>query len=176
MEIINVHTGIKHRSELELTAYHEAGHAVVAIHLHRGVKSVTVVPNPETNSLGHCEYHELPNKEERLKVLERGDRQRSRPWLEREIILLLAGNHAEDKVKGRWNHRGASDDMSKVFDLASSMCGSNDETLAYVRWLSERARNEVESLWPLIEKVAQALVVKKTMTGREVRQIYRAWF
>jgi hypothetical protein len=34
---------------VELTAYHEAGHAVVAFALRRAVKGVSVVPNAESN-------------------------------------------------------------------------------------------------------------------------------
>jgi ATP-dependent Zn protease len=41
------------RRQLERTAYHEAGHAVAAYVVHRGNRSVSIIPDESDGTLGH---------------------------------------------------------------------------------------------------------------------------
>lgn len=44
---------LKKTSKLERTAYHEAGHAVVAHTLGHATKRVSIIPDKSDNTLGH---------------------------------------------------------------------------------------------------------------------------
>ena len=67
-------------SEATSTAYHEAGHAVLALALGRPVHQVSVLPNQEY--LGTCAFGKAPFRP-------------SEDWLEREILIALGGIAAE---------------------------------------------------------------------------------
>ena len=67
------------------TAYHEAGHAVVALALGRPVHRVSVLPDRER--LGLCEFG-------------KGVFRPSEDWLEREILIALGGIAAEARHTG----------------------------------------------------------------------------
>src|SRR5438876_455834 len=60
----------------EATAYHEAGHAVVALALDRPVHRVSVLANRDR--LGQCEFA-------------KGRFRPTEDWVEREVLIALAG-------------------------------------------------------------------------------------
>jgi ATP-dependent Zn protease len=100
-------------SRLERTAYHEAGHAVAACIYHRRFRHATIVPNKEQGSLGHCLYTELHNFHPDMEQ----DR-RTLAWIEREILVGLAGATALAHLTGRLTWEGASSDWRDAYDLA----------------------------------------------------------
>jgi hypothetical protein len=125
-------------STFRATAYHEAGHALVALHLGCGIKLATVVPDEKAATLGHVKRWSRPalvaNLSETVSwreadhFLRPGEkprpRARSRSWLEREaakeIMIFLAGAVAE-KLSGRSDRTiriGASADFGYAADAA----------------------------------------------------------
>ncbi len=83
----------------ESTAYHEAGHAVIALVLGRSVQRVSVVPKLDT--LGRCEF-------------QKGRTRPSEDWLEREILISLAGLAAEARHSGQYAWEAAARDLQTV--------------------------------------------------------------
>ena len=61
---------------LRATAYHEAGHAVMALALGRPIQKVTIAPNQ--NYLGACQ-------------IQKGRFKPTKDWLEDEMLILFAG-------------------------------------------------------------------------------------
>jgi hypothetical protein len=89
----------------------------------------------------------------------------------REAVVLLAGGVAEKRATGRWSHIGARADREKAADLAiSTQGGGGPTTDAYLRWLGRKAEDLVAVRWTEIEAVAAALLVQKTLTGKQVRE------
>src|SRR6478752_7313930 len=78
------------------TAYHEAGHAVVALALGRPVHRVSVLPNRDR--LGQCEFR-------------KGVFRPSEDWVEREILIALAGMAAEAQHTGTYGWDEAERDL-----------------------------------------------------------------
>ena len=72
--------------EREATAYHEAGHAVMALALGRPVASVSIVPDQQY--LGLCAFGKAVFRP-------------SEDWIEREALIALAGLAAEVPDKRR---------------------------------------------------------------------------
>jgi ATP-dependent Zn protease len=92
----------------EATAYHEAGHAVVALALGRPVNRVTTVPGQKR--AGSCEFH-------------KGTFRPSDDWLEREILIALGGVAAEARHTGTYAWDGAAHDERIVESLAIQRAG-----------------------------------------------------
>src|SRR5437868_7635904 len=92
----------------EATAYHEAGHAVVALALDRPVQGVSILP--ERDHLGRCEFR-------------KGVFRPSEDWVEREILIALGGIAAEAIHTGTYGWNEAERDLQYVRDLAEQRAG-----------------------------------------------------
>ncbi len=156
--------------QLTATAYHEAGHTAATIEVNLRVKEVSIIPNKERNSLGHCSGPKAPRW---LLDADHDVSLRVRDRLERMIIVLLAGPIAEAQWTGRRNHVGASGDVKKAVDLMSHLAGGK-EADAYLAWLYIRAENIIASdaTWGVVQAIAEALLAQRRITGKEARRLY----
>ena len=95
--------------EKRTTAYHEAGHALIAKLLKHGdpVHKVTIIPRGPT--LGTT--HTLPD-EDRLSL--------SKEWAECTISMMMGGRIAEELIFGQLT-TGAGNDLERATDLARHM-------------------------------------------------------
>jgi ATP-dependent Zn protease len=80
---------------VELTAYHEAGHAVAAVALGVGAVYASIIPDPVQGTLGHTKHRPWPGPPPDM------DWDRVRRHAEPRIILALAGVVAEKRRHGR---------------------------------------------------------------------------
>src|SRR5437868_4318539 len=92
----------------EATAYHEAGHAVVALALGRPIHRVSVLP--DRDHLGLCRSG-------------KGGSRPSEDWLEREILIALGGIAAEARHTGTYAWDEAARDRQYVRGLAVQRAG-----------------------------------------------------
>jgi len=169
--------------KLEFTAFHEAGHAVMSYRLRRGLKCVTIEPEPTKRSLGHTQNTK--------KIGFRPDLRQQRK-IEDEILICLAGPAAEREKRGLYNHRGAAADYQKAADLALYVCADEicaytdqhqlcafvhdvdaEQASAYIRWLQVKCRKIVELNWYIIEALASQLLEHKRIGARKVRTIIK---
>ncbi len=150
--------------KLVATAYHEAGHAVIALTLGRAVERVTIVPNQ--GYLGACHMQKT-----RVKP--------TKDWLEDEILILLAGMVAESRVTGQYS-AGASQDLRGVRRLALMRADGQKQ----VERLERRLLDKTEYLvnddvhWTAIQTIARELLLHQTISGRAARhhfdQVFKA--
>ena len=98
--------------ERELTAYHEAGHAVVmhALPHHDPVQSISIVPRGQAGGMTIS----LP-EEDRSYL--------SKSYMEEQIVSLLGGRVAEQLVLGDVS-TGASNDIQRATQIARKMVAS----------------------------------------------------
>jgi hypothetical protein len=159
-------------NQLAATAYHEAGHVVATLALGRAVRRVTIVPDAEQDSLGHCQgtaegnwFHPNYNCDAR-----------TRARTEQRIMITLAGAVAERHFSSRHNSVGGSFDQAKAADLSLRFCGSSKEAEAYLGWLLVRTELLITHpvYWPAVEALAGALFAEKTLSGKQARAIYHA--
>ena len=116
--IIKVIAGPEKRSrvipphERELTAYHEAGHAVVmhALPHHDPVQSISIVPRGQAGGMT------ISMPEEDRSYL-------SKSYMEEQIVSLLGGRVAEQLVLGDVS-TGASNDIQRATQIARKMVAS----------------------------------------------------
>ncbi len=163
-------TGENSLTKLERAAYHEAGHAVASYLVHRRLACVSIVPNPDDNTLGRCEYRNLATfkPDEPLTC-------RFRSQIEKLITVLLAGAMAERLKTGRICRKGSDDDMTQAYDAAMCLFDEDKEARAFVGWLWERTRNLIgyEPHWAAVEALARELRERRFIGERLARRIIR---
>ncbi len=160
----------KSRRGLKATAFHEAGHAVMAWTLGVRLKRVSVVPSK--NAAGECHYGKLSQS----KHFEVGDSDRVRLRTEKLIMVALAGSTAQQLYSPRsYHHYQAKSDYDTVAQLALSITGPPKETNAYLKWLEIRTRETLRLPWhwDAVKAMAEALIKRGTVSSREAKQVIR---
>jgi cell division protease FtsH len=170
--------------EKEVTAWHEAGHAVVASVLRHAdpIEHATILPTG--GSLGHV-----------LQVPSHDRNMMTKAQLMDRLTILAAGRAAEEHKFGHQNvTNGAAGDITAMTDLATAMitkwgmgdkgmlqakAGINgkysDEIEAEIRRLCNKSldlsRKLLEENKNALKAVATALIEKDTLSGTEIAQI-----
>ena len=140
------------------TAYHEAGHAVVAIALGRPVQLVTITP--DRHRLGRCEFG-------------KGKTRPTDDWLEREMLITLAGVAAEAVHTNRYSWGGATQDLKDLRRLSAMRAGERQ-----AEKLERRMLSKVEHLlskaghWRAVELIAAELLRCGSISGRAARHLF----
>jgi ATP-dependent Zn protease len=142
----------------EMTAYHEAGHAVVALALGRTVHKVSVLPNRER--MGECRFG-------------KGNTRASDDWVEREILIALGGLAAEARHTGIYATDEAAQDLRFVRRLARERKSERQ-----VERYEQRMLDKVEYMlsddgnWKAVELIAAELLKHGTISGRAARHLF----
>jgi len=158
---------VKRTKRLEATAYHEAGHIVVAMFSDyvRKPKKVTIVPmddNLGSVTVGNFESSFRPDIRSDAVTLAK---------VVNECTVLFSGAASEKKFTGRSNHQCASQDYQHAVKFASYVVIGDEELAKIASWLYVRAETQVDVRWIEIEKVAAALLDKGTLSSEQVRRI-----
>jgi hypothetical protein len=154
----------QHRaSERAGTAYHEAGHAVVAIALGRSFRKVTIVPDED--SLGHVLHRPFP-KGFRPDI-DVGSRNEHR--IRQSVMCSLAGMAAERRGCGRAT--GYSEDLRRADDMMSYLSARPTVERLWCRLLLAQTEATLEQWWPGVEALCAALLARRTILGSHARAI-----
>jgi hypothetical protein len=143
----------------EHTAYHEAGHAVMALALGRPVDHVSI--RPDAQYLGHCEFRKAVFRP-------------SEDWLEREMLISLAGLAAEAIHTGDYAWDGAARDLRYARELALGRAGNERKA----ERLTDRVLSKAEHLlskpahWRAVERLASELLRVGEVSGRAARHFF----
>ena len=142
----------------ETTAYHEAGHAVVALVLGRPVHRVSVLPNHER--LGQCDVR-------------KGAFRPSEDWVEREMLIALGGVAAEARHTGTYAWDMADRDLQYVRDLAVRRAGERQAERLERRLLAKAEHLLAkDGYWRAVELIAAELLRRGSISGRAARHLF----
>lgn len=142
----------------ESTAYHEAGHAVVALILDRPVHKVSI--RPQRDHLGWCKF-------------QKGVTRPSDDWIEREILIALAGMASEARHTGSYDRAAAGRDLRYARGLALHRA-----SLRALDRFERRMLSKVENLladpghWEAVMLIAAELLKMGDISGRAARHLY----
>ncbi len=126
----------------KVLAYHEAGHAIVALALGYRCYSVAV----ENGGKAVCDEP-----------------------AEHALALLIASFIAESRCRGEDDIWRDEDDRVRAADLALWIArGDIDTASALLSTVTAQAKARVDEHWPQIEIIANALVEKGRLTGEEI--------
>lgn len=142
-----------------LTAYHEAGHAVIALELGRTVNEVSILPGAKR--LGYCE-------------MAKGTGKRLKDALETDVLILLAGLAAEAKVSGRYSPSAATEDLEMARRLMFTRAGNARQTQRLLERMLDKVEHlmSAESTWAAITSIAEELLKSRHLSGRAARHFH----
>ena len=141
---------------MKATAYHEAGHAVVAILMGRTVQKVSIIPSQ--NRLGAV-------------TIQKGRTKKTSDKLEAEMLILLAGMAAEARVTGTYNLQGASQDLRHVEKLALSRSPNSKQATKLIHKTLDKTNHLISNKanWQAIKTIAKELLEHESISGRAAR-------
>ena len=143
------------------TAYHEAGHAVMAVSLGRTIQQATIVSA------------KLQTGGVRLGAvkMQSGRSKATRDWLEDDVLILFAGMVAEAQFTGQYCPRGAATDLRAIEKLLSTRANTQRQLEKLHRRLMDKAEHilgdEIHS--KAVRWVAEQLIQHQTIKGRMVK-------
>jgi ATP-dependent Zn protease len=138
-------------ARVALVAHHEAGHAVAAFAFHRRFKRVTIMPGDSSG--GH------------IAIFSAGSSRTTPAIAHRNAVCALAGPAAQRRFSPHsFRHFHGSDDWCSAQDYAFSLGGETKTIIAQLVLWEQRAKDLVNGRWAQIEKVARALIERRTLT------------
>ena len=147
--------------ELIATAYHEAGHAVMAISLGRNIQKATIVPAQMTAN----------SKRLGAVKMQKGRSKSSNDVLEDEVLILFAGMVAESQRTGQYCERGAASDLRAIGRILETRARTEKQFEKLHRRLLEKTEHILgdEVHQKAIHWVAESLIEKESISGRLVK-------
>lgn len=141
------------------TAYHEAGHAVVALSLGRSVERLTIIRN--SLRLGAVQ-------------IGKGRNSRKQDYYEIEAMILLAGLVSEARYTGEYNWGGAQQDLRAVRRLSLARVETEKKAERLERRLLDKTSHHLDQIghWEAVESVANELIKSQSISGRTARHLY----
>ena len=142
---------------------------MVAIWFREEFEFVTIVPNDDYAGCVHRVW-----TQQHTESLEEPFEPLQEPFIMKNIMIMLAGEYAER----RFDPSSVSDDRLEgdrlaIHQFLDELARPKDEELrhAWEHLLQIKTRRLVDSLWPQIEQIADALEERKTLTHQEVTKI-----
>jgi hypothetical protein len=145
--------------QMVATAYHEAGHAVVALSLGRTVEKCTIVRN--SIRLGAVQ-------------LGNGRSQRQQDFFETEAMILLGGLVSEAKHTGQYNWGGAQQDLRALRRLTLSRVNTDQQIERLEKRLLDKTVHHLEQPghWECVEVIVVELIRQQAISGRSARHLF----
>lgn len=158
-------------ASLELTAYHEAGHAFMAAYLGAKVRSVTIEPDDDDG----------PQRFGDTQIVWKRSRMSEQEFRERAIQVSLAGPVAEMLYSGDAYHPGLvaewANDWQSAFELSEGIAASPQKRIELLERTTVNLYHLLDSepYWSAVAALADSLLAHETLEHSEVKEIVREW-
>ncbi len=147
-----------------LSAYHEAGHAVMAQLCGRQVTEVEIIGDREhTGSVQSLAY--LPDPVEFDRPEDEAEE------VVRRLKVILAGIVAEEIISGREQWDDSNQDLDTAVRLAMRLVDDCEDVMPLLEETRTEMKRELRRHWSAVEMLAGELLVHKVLTGSEVRRL-----
>lgn len=155
----------------ELIAYHEAGHALMAVLLGGKVKQVTIDPDDDDG----------PDRQGDTQVLWRRSRISDDEFAKIAVQVSLAGPVAEMIYSGDPYHPGLvaewAADWREAWDAATPLHPVERQRFEYLEQVSIQLyhRLKQDDLWAALASLADNLLAHETLDCEQVEEIVEDW-
>jgi len=155
----------------ELSAYHESGHAFMALFVGARVRSITIDPDRDDG----------PKRYADIQVEWPVDNFTDKELCEKSVQVALAGPVAEMLHTGDPFHPGLvpewADDWNVAWKSAESLFPDERKRLAYLEDTSIQLYRFLgrDDNWAALAAVVDNLLAHETMDGEDVEDILREW-
>lgn len=155
----------------ELSAYHEAGHAFMAVYAGARVRLVTIDPDRD----------DLPERYGDTQVEWQRSRFTERELAEKSVLVALAGPVAEMIYRGEPLHPGLvaewAADWSEAWASASALVPEEQRRMAFVEQAAVRLYGllDWEDHWAALAALADHLLAHETLEREQVEEILAPW-
>lgn len=152
-------------------AYHEAGHALMALLLGGKVERVTIEPDRD----------EGPDREGDTQVLWRRSGIGDKEFARLAVQVSLAGPVAEMIYSGDPYHPGLvaewAADWREAWDAAAALHAGERPRLAYLEDVSIQLHHRLKQdpMWAALAALADNLLAHETLEGEQVEEIVAEW-
>ncbi len=157
--------------ETEISAYHEAGHALVAVIVGAKVLRVTIEP----------EWDDGPQRFADVRIGWPNVRLTKQELLEREVLIALAGPAAEMIFQGETLHPGFVPEWAMDWKTAWHMAKElvPDEKLR-LQFLEQTTREVYHLLredqnWAALAAIVDELLAHQTLESEQVHDVVSQW-
>ena len=155
----------------EVSAYHEAGHAFMAIYLGARIRSVTIAPD----------WDDGPKRYADIQIEWPLDQFTNREIHRKSVQVALAGPVAEMIYSGEPYHPGFvaewAADWKLAWDAAAAFFPSEPKRLAQLELTSVQLYRllERDDHWAALAAIVDNLLAHETLEGEEVEDVMRQW-
>jgi ATP-dependent Zn protease len=152
----------------EATAYHEAGHAVMAALNGRPPKLVHIVCNGDIAGVNEFIDDMPPEFANHL-----SDSPEKRKYIEIRVLIALAGMIAHDlRFPARVRDAGDAHDEARARAIIEDYAGWADNCReSYFLQRQETARALLQANWLWVDAVAHALIEQRNLPGQKVIEL-----
>lgn len=156
---------------LEVDAYHEAGHAYMAILVGARVRSVTIEPERDDGPARHAD----------TKIEWPLDRFTDREFHEKSVLVALAGPVAEMLHRGEPYHPGFvaewSADWRLAWEASSRIIPAERMRLKYLERTTAGLYHHLnrDDHWAALAAIVDELLAHETLDGEQVEDIVQRW-
>jgi len=154
----------------EAMAYHEAGHAVVAISLGIQVKKVTIKPTRDFH--GRVTHAPVLTARDIRRINEGSETPHTRDRMEKLAMVCLAGPMAQQRFKPRsWRDWHGASDFEHYGDIVLKLGGGGESLRLYGELLTVWTESKLNLWWPTVELVAAELLECETLGCQDVGEL-----
>lgn len=155
----------------ELSAYHEAGHAFMALYVGARIHSITITPDRDDGPARYADTQILwPQRKRHTKT-----------ETSKEIMVALAGPVSEMIHRGEPFHPAMisewAADWRMAWSAAARIVAEEAQRLAFLEeitiYLYRFFRHD--EIWNTVAAIVDELLAHETLEADEVENVYRTW-
>ncbi len=163
----------RHRRRDQIAAYHEAGHAVMAVVNRIPLRDATILTSYSAASAGTTRLSPTGAISKQFsKKGKLGEREYKQ--ILRRAFFDIAGEIAERRFAPHsWRTSHSRSDLESISQLLESIDLSGARLKTVAKSIAIIADQVVSKNWPRVEAVAKALLERHILTGAEVRRIVK---
>lgn len=155
----------------DIDAYHESGHAFMAIYVGAKIRSITIEPDRDD---GPDRFADVQVEWPRYKMSDRD-------FYEKSILVALSGPVAEMIYTGDPFHPATvaewSSDWAAAWNAAANLIDDKSRRLAFLEQITRQIYQLLhdDQHWQTVAAIVDELSAHETLDGGDVAEVYRTW-